>query len=1045
VEAERRQITVLFADMVGFTTFSERAAEEAAFTLMQSLQNLMEDAVRDEGGVVQGYTGDGIMAVFGAPVAYEDAPLRACRAALAILQRLKAVGGDLEGRHGMRPQLRIGVNSGPAVVGKFQGGSDAAVGDTVNVAARLQALAESGSTIMSEATQRLVEGLVDVTFAGEHQIKGKTESQKAYRLDAIRGGTTRFDAKIHRGLTTYVGRDRELENLERGLNAVGRGIHVFDIVGEPGIGKSRLMHEFIRQIAKDRVRVLIGNCTPDGQQTPFRAFIDIVRGAFRLSPSDVEGVVARKLNEGLDGLGLRSSESLGLLLNLLGLKAPEGSLEGLDGLLISLRTQDLLGQLLQARSRLRPLILLFEDLQWLDSASEDLLAKVIDIEESLQLLILHTRRPEYSPPWAAQPRVTHLPLEPLSARATARIAQARMGIDHLPEPLAERITARAEGNALFAEEIASFLVERGIVGRNATRLDYDPDAVASALPESVQSLLASRVDRLAPADRNLLQAAAVIGRRFDPDLASVVCGASGSPERSFAAMEALDLIQRVEGSDDYVFKHALVRDALYNGLLTAPRSALHLKAAEELERRAGNRLTEIAETLAHHYAATTRADKAFAYLSIAGDKSLDVYAILEAEKYFRQALTVFEAQKTCSDQLAVAHVVVRLLETLNNKSEFRQVEEAARKFMPIVKEGGETPELVIGRCLQVSSLLRTRDIRGAHEFSLETLKIAERVGDVRARAMASGNLLFMRSFLGLDTLDAAERMKAQLIDDCIRIGDSIILSWSHFSIAWDYLYRGLIVEAREVATRLVASGEERRDPRGIGAANLLLSYIDEMCYDPVAADAHAEECIRVAVVPDDRRQAAMVKAVSAILLGRIREGLDEIDALNSEFERSGALMAMQCMFQGVGLATLGRVSEGIRMIEKEIAQADATGDETRAAMSRIILAEVYIQILSGKQKPGVMVLFRNFWTVTGALIFGASRARTLLRRAAAVKKLSERGVIVARINYDLGVLSAMNKRTEQARAYFDKARVGAECQGADKLVQKIDAALTQFA
>jgi hypothetical protein len=716
----------------------------------------------------------------------------------------------------------------------------------------------------------------------------------------------------------------------------------------------------------------------------------------------------------------------------------------LDGLLIGLRTQDLLGQLLQAHCRLTPLILLFEDLQWLDSASEDLLAKVIDIEEPLQLLVLHTRRPEYCPPWATQPRVTHLPLEPLSARETARIAQARIGVDQLPEPLAERIAARAEGNALFAEEIASFLVERGIVRRNATRLDYDPDAVAAALPESVQSLLASRVDRLAPADRNLLQAAAVIGRRFDPGLVSVVCGANRSLEQPFAAMEALDLIQRVEGSDDYVFKHALVRDALYHGLLSVPRSALHLKVAEELEGRACNRLAEIAETLAHHYAATTRADKAFAYLSMAGDKSLDVYAIFEAEKYFRQALTVFEAQKTCSDQPSVAHVVVRLLETLNNKSEFRQVEEAARKFMPIVNEGGDTPELVIGRCLQVTSLLRTRDIRAAHEFSLETLKIAERVGDVRARAMASGNLLFMRSFLGLDSLDTAERMKAELIDDCVRIGDSIILCWSYFSIAWDYLYRGLIVEAREVATRLVASGEERRDPMGIGYANLLLSYVDEMCGDPVSATGHAEECIRVAVAPDERRQASMVKAVSGILLGRVREGLEEIDALNSEFERSGALMAMQCMFQGIGLAMLGRVSEGIRMIEKEIAQADATGDQTRAAMSRIILAEVYIEILSAKEKPGVMVLFRNFWTVTGALIFGASRARRLLRQAAAVKKLSERGVFVARINYDLGVLSAMNRRSEQARAYFNKARVGAECQGAEKLTGKIDVALMQL-
>src|SRR5208337_3904637 len=369
MEAERRQVTVLFADMVGFTAFSERAGEEAAFTLMQSLAKLMEDAVREQGGVVQSFTGDGIMAVFGAPVAHEDAPLRACRAAMAILERLKTASKDLEARHGVRPQLRIGVNSGPAVVGKVQGGSDAAVtvlGDTVNVAARLQVLVEPGTALLSESTQRFVHGLVEASCFGEHQIKGKSDSQKAYRLDAIREGATRFDAKVQRGLTTYVGRDRELEKLELGFNAIGPDIRVFDIVGEPGIGKSRLMHEFIGQIVRERVRVLIGNCTPDGQQTPFRAFIEIVRGAFRLSPSDVEAVAARKLDEGLDGLGLRSSESLGLLLNLLGLKPPRGSLEGLDGLLIGLRTRDLLGQLLQARCRLTPLIMVFEDLQWLD-------------------------------------------------------------------------------------------------------------------------------------------------------------------------------------------------------------------------------------------------------------------------------------------------------------------------------------------------------------------------------------------------------------------------------------------------------------------------------------------------------------------------------------------------------------------------------------------------------------------------------------------------------------------------------------------------------
>ena len=798
MEAERRQVTVLFADMVGFTAFSERAGEEAAFTLMQGLAKVMEDAVREQGGVVQGFTGDGIMAVFGAPVAHEDAPLRACKAALAIVAKVRAAGNDLEARHRARPQLRIGLNSGPAVVGKVQGGADACVtvlGDTVNVAARLQSLAEPGSAVMSEATHRLVEGLVEAGFVGEHQIKGKSHAQKAYRLDGLRERGTRFDAKVQRGLTRYVGRDRELEKLERGFNAIGAGLQVFDIFGEPGIGKSRLVHEFLGQIVKERARVLIGSCTPDGQQTPFRAFIEIVRGAFRLSPSDSEAVVARKLDEGLQGLGLGNQENLGLLLNLLGLKPPDGALEGLDGVLIGLRTREMLQRLAQARSRLTSMIMVFEDLHWLDSASEDLLAKIVAIDEPLQLLILHTRRPEYSPPWAGQTRVTHLPMERLSGRETARIAQARLGVDHLPEALAKLIVAKAEGNALFAEEIASFLLERGIVGGSAAGQDFDPAAVAAALPESVQSLLASRVDRLAPADRTLLQTAAVIGRRFDPDLVAVIGGAGGYAEASFAAMEALDLIHRAEGSNDYVFKHALVRDALYNGLLSSPRETLHLKVAEEVERRGGNRLTEIAEVLAHHYAETKRNDKAFAYLAMAGNKSLDTYAIAEAEQYYRKALGLFELHSKCAASQSVVHVIMRLLETLILKNDNREVGNVARKFMPFVKEAGETPEMVVVYYHQWASLQQALELRAAHDVSIQALEVAERIGDVRAKAYARGSLLSSRIVLGLNSLEVAEKMKSQLMDDSLGSNDNFIINWSHFFVAYDYFRRGLYMEA----------------------------------------------------------------------------------------------------------------------------------------------------------------------------------------------------------------------------------------------------------
>jgi class 3 adenylate cyclase len=474
VDAERRQVTVLFTDMVGFTSFSERAGEEAAFTLMRSLSKLMDDAVREQGGVVHGFTGDGIMAVFGAPVAFEDAPLRACRASVSILQRLKAAGPDLEAKHGVQPQLRIGLNTGSAVVGQVQQGADAGVtvlGDTVNFAARLQSLAAPSLVYMSEATHRLLQGLVDASFAGEHIIKGKSEPQKAYRLDSIRQGATRFEAAIGRGLSTYVGREREMEVLERSLVEARSQLHVIDVVAEPGMGKSRLLHEFRQRISKDRAFILSASCSPDGQQTPFLPFIEVVRGSFQVSAGEAEKEVARKLELGLTVLGLNSLQNLGLLLSLLGLKAPDGALTGLDGVLIGLRTRDLLQQLLEARCRLSPVVMLIEDLHWIDSVSEEVLGKIVAGETQLQLLLLHTRRPEYDPAWLGRPMVTKLLLEPLPAGDIRRLVEARLGVEALPEALARQVAEKAEGNALFAEEIVSFLLERGVVRKGKVGIE----------------------------------------------------------------------------------------------------------------------------------------------------------------------------------------------------------------------------------------------------------------------------------------------------------------------------------------------------------------------------------------------------------------------------------------------------------------------------------------------------------------------------------------------------------------------------------------------
>src|SRR6266550_894088 len=397
LDAERRQVTVLFADMVGFTSFSERAGEEAAFTLMQAIARLMEDAVREQGGSVRGFTGDGIMAIFGAPVAFEDAPLRACRAALLIHERLAATADALETKFGVRPRMRIGINTGLVVVGRVQAGEDASatvLGDTVNVAARLQTLAEPGTILLSEETHRLTQGLIEASFTGAHSMKGKAEPQKAYRLDSIRQGVTRFETAVGRGLSTYVGRERELEVLERGLADARSQLCVIDLAAEPGMGKSRLLHEFRQRIGKERAFVLSGSCSPDGQQTPFLPFIEVVRGSFQVSVGEAEREVAHKLEIGLAALGLQSVRNLGLLLHLFGLKVPDDALMGLDGVLIGLRTRELLQQLLEARCRLSPVVMVIEDLQWIDSVSEEVLGKIVDSGAKLRLLLLHSHRPE---------------------------------------------------------------------------------------------------------------------------------------------------------------------------------------------------------------------------------------------------------------------------------------------------------------------------------------------------------------------------------------------------------------------------------------------------------------------------------------------------------------------------------------------------------------------------------------------------------------------------------------------------------------------------
>ncbi len=1049
MDAERRQVTVVFADMVGFTAFSERSGEEAAFTLMRSLSKLLDAAVHAQGGVVQSFTGDGIMAVFGAPVSFEDAPLRACRAALSILDGLKAAAPELEAKYGHRPELRIGLNTGTAVVGKVQSGTDGAVtvlGDTVNFAARLQALAQPDSILMSEATHRLVQGIVEEDFAGEQSIKGKSDPQRIYRLNGIRKGVTRFEAALSRGLSTFVGREREIELLERALLEARSELRVLDVVADPGMGKSRLLHEFRQRIGTDRIIILVGSCSPDGQQTPFLPFIEVVRRSFRVDVGDAENDVSQKVEVGLSTLGLHSARNVGLLLHLLGLRDLTGALTGLDGALIGLGTRELLRQLLEASCKLFPVVMAIEDLHWIDSASEELLSKVVDNESNLRLLLLHTRRPEYIPLWLNRSVVRTLRLEPLPAGEVRRLVQGRLGAVMLPDDLARQVTQRAEGNPLFAEELVSFLTERGVLLAKDGTIDVDARVLAAVLPASVQGLLTARVDRLVPKNRALLQAASVIGRRFDVELLAAAVGYTDGIDAQLAELQGLDLV-RIEGKQGaFWFKHALVRDALYQSLLAETRKALHSKIAAEIERRSGNRLIEVAETLAHHYTQTDQADKAFTYVAMAGSRSLSVYSLEEAEAHFSAAIALVEEMPTCASDEQIANVLVDYTLLLNALGRVSTVVDIVEKFSARVRNLGCSFQVVSILHQKIFALCFMTKFREALSEQTSASRIADLSGDNRAKLYAFAGQILVSSAVAPKTTEELKPLVQNALEMAARIDDSYIGSVIRWVVAIDEVSRGRMVVAREIANEMSAIGRNLNDPRPRGMGMGILGWIALTGDDYNKALHYAEECLEIAYTPQERMNALGVKGSALALVRRIEEAqlvMTDIRRRLIELKWGYELILLGPAF-GILAVLTGKLRAGVRIIQDAIEKAHEGEWRVAEDWAKLFLCEVYLEVMFPQQKAPLSFVIRNIFTVVKIMLVGPSVIRTFVSQIRNNPQFDKNGHHIGRAEMVLGLLYKGKKKRILALSHLAEARRILGQFGQTPILARVETALAEL-
>jgi class 3 adenylate cyclase len=655
LQGERKLVTVLFADLVNYTTLSAQLGEEALFALMDDLYERLIHEVHRYEGTVNELTGDGLVAFFGAPLAVEQAPQRAVRAALALQKAVAQLSTKMRQANGVCLQLRVGINTGPVIVGTIGNNlrmDYKAVGQTVNLAARMEQTAAPGTIQLTEHTYKLVAGYFECDDLGLISVKNVAEQVRAYQVRGEHEVRTRIEVARERGFTHLVGREHELALLRQCFDLAqgGRGQAV-SLIGEAGLGKSRLLHEF-RQALADRDYIwLDGRCQPYGSALAYGPIIEALKQLFQIAASDREEDIQGKVQRGLEPLGTALAAAAPYLCHLLGVETEEGIPAGLAPEAIKHRTFAALRGIVSESAARRPLVLAIEDLHWADPTTVEFLTFLLEHIAGARVPLVCTYRPEFVCPWSRKSYHRVITLAPLAHPDGSQMLTALLDTSQIQNDLVTLVLDKTEGVPFFIEELVHSLRETGAIERHDDQWRLTDSAAAVPVPDTVEEVLTARIDRLPEGAKSVLQIGAVIGREWSEALIREVAGLA-EPELTahLATLTDAELLyaRGLPPQTTYVFKHAFTQEAAYRSLLTTRRRELHHRVAVTLEALFPNRLEELSGPLAHHYCEAAQGGefaKAIVYAMRAGARNMALPAYAEAVRFYHLALQALERQE----------------------------------------------------------------------------------------------------------------------------------------------------------------------------------------------------------------------------------------------------------------------------------------------------------------------------------------------------------------------------------------------------------------
>jgi class 3 adenylate cyclase/tetratricopeptide (TPR) repeat protein len=939
LEGERKQVTVLFADLKGsMELLANRDPEEAREILDPVLERMMEAVHRYEGTVNQ-VMGDGIMALFGAPLALEDHAVRACYAALRMQELVKSYAEEVRRTEGIPVQVRVGLNSGEVVVRSI--GSDlhmdyTAVGQTTHIAARLEQMTVPGSVLISPATLALAEGYVMVKPLGPRPIKGLERPLEIYELVGATTVRSRFQAAAARGLTRFVGRESELDQLRQAVERARAGHgQVVAVVGEAGVGKSRLYWEFSHSYRAQGWLILESGSVSYGKATNYLPISELLRAYFQIEHADDARKIREKITGKLLSLDRQLEPCVPPILWLLDVPTEDESWERLDPPQCRQRVLDAVKHLLLRESQVQPLMVLFEDLHWIDAETQALLENLVESLPTARLLLLVNYRPEYSHGWGSKTYYRQLQIDPLPLKSAEALLDALLGSDAALASLKRLVIQRTEGNPFFVEESVRSLVETGVLA--GERGAYRVTRIVRGLqvPATAQAMLAARIDRLAPEDKRLLQAAAVIGTDVPFVLLKAV---AEEPEdrlrRGLAQLQATEFLYETRLFPDleYTFRHALTHEVAYGSLLAERRREVHARIVGAIEAQYGDSLDEQVERLAHHALLGDRREKAVDYLRRAAHKAAARSALQDARSWFEQALGILDAlppSRSTLEQAFDIRLELRSLLTQFGESPWSLVREAET----LAERLNDDRRRGRGGLYVMNEHVMVGELDEALVTGKRLMAIAQRLGDINLRIRTTSVLVTTHYFRGdyarvvelvADNLAAVAAEQVAVESGYLGIGSPpsiFVRSWLIMTLA--ELGRFSEAAAHEIETLRLAELTNHAFPAGFAhraaAAHHLLKG------DWAKARSVIERwlgLVRTGNLVIQLHQALTSSAWVLAQLGESGEALNRIREGEQSLERQagGIIVNLGWAYHFLGRASLllGRLDEARRLADRAV-------------------------------------------------------------------------------------------------------------------------------